>query len=69
MGTLRVNSLPWSEVFVDGKPVGNTPQMGLPLPAGRHKIKLVNTPLEMSKVFSVELEPGQVVTKTINLSQ
>jgi hypothetical protein len=69
MGTLRVNSLPWSEVFVDGKLVGNTPQMGLPLPAGHHKIKLVNAPLEMTKVFSVEIAPGQVLTKTVNLSQ
>ena len=68
-GTLRVNSLPWSEVFVDGKPVGNTPQMGLLLPAGRHKLKLVNPPLEMTKILSVQIEPGQVVTETINLSQ
>jgi hypothetical protein len=69
MGTLRVNSLPWAQVFVDGNLVGNTPQMGLPLSAGRHKIKLVNPPLEMTKVLSVEIAPGQVVTKTINLSQ
>jgi hypothetical protein len=69
MGTLRVNSLPWSQVFVDGKLVGNTPQMGLPLPAGHHKLKLVNEPLEMTKVFSVQIQPGQVVTKTVNLSQ
>lgn len=69
MGTLRLNSLPWSEVYVDGKLAGNTPQMGLPLPAGHHKIKLVNPPLEMTKVFSVQIGPGQVVTKTINLSQ
>lgn len=69
MGTFRVNSLPWSEVFVDGQSVGNTPQMGLPLPAGHHKIKLVNPQLEMTKVFTVQIGPGQVVTKTINLSQ
>jgi hypothetical protein len=69
MSTLRVNSLPWSEVFIDGQFVGNTPQTNLPLPAGRHKIKLVNTPLEMSKTISVELKPGEVVTKTVNLSQ
>jgi hypothetical protein len=69
MGTLRVNSLPWAQVFVDGNLVGNTPQMGLPLSAGNHKVKLVNPPLEMTKVFSVKIEPGQVVTKTINLSQ
>jgi serine/threonine-protein kinase len=68
MATLRVNSLPWSEVFVDGNHVGNTPQTNLPLPAGRHKIKLVNTQLQMSKSFPVELKPGQVVTKTINLA-
>jgi serine/threonine-protein kinase len=69
MATLRVNSLPWAEIFVDGTFAGNTPQPSLALPAGRHTIKLVNAQLEMSKTFSVELKPGQVVTKTINLSQ
>lgn len=39
-GTLVVNSLPWSEVFIDGRRRGNTPLPSLPLPAGEHRIEL-----------------------------
>ncbi|MCZ7678816.1 MAG: protein kinase [Sandaracinaceae bacterium] len=41
-GTLRVNTTPWSQVFVDGRLIGNTPQMNISLPAGRYTITLVN---------------------------
>jgi serine/threonine protein kinase len=39
-GTLVVNSLPWSEVYVDGRRRGNTPIPSLQLPAGEHRIEL-----------------------------
>ncbi len=39
-GTLFVNSLPWSRVFVDGVEVGNTAWSG-PVPGGTHTIRLV----------------------------
>lgn len=39
-GTLVVNSLPWSEVFIDGRRRGNTPLPSLALPAGEHRIEL-----------------------------
>ncbi|MEZ4248888.1 MAG: PEGA domain-containing protein [Polyangiales bacterium] len=39
-GTLVVNSLPWSEVYVDGRRRGNTPIPSLQLPAGDHRIEL-----------------------------
>jgi hypothetical protein len=65
--TLRVNSRPWSQVFVDGNLVGNTPQMGLALKAGRHTVKLVNASMGISKTIKVNLEPGQTLTKVVNL--
>ena len=40
-GTLVVNSYPWSNVFIDGKPAGRTPVRGMELPAGKHTVKLV----------------------------
>ena len=33
-GTLRINSRPWSQVYVDGRLIGNTPQMNIPLSLG-----------------------------------
>jgi hypothetical protein len=66
-GMLRINSRPWSRVFVDGKPAGNTPQMALEVKAGRHTIKLVNESLGLSKTIKVKVEPGQIATAIVNL--
>jgi hypothetical protein len=68
-GTLRINSRPWAQVFVDGRLVGNTPQPALQLNAGNHQIKLVNQPMGLTKSFSVSIKAGQMVTKVLNLAE
>jgi len=68
-GTLRVNSRPWAQVFVDGRMIGNTPQMGIPLSVGKHNVKLVNKELGMSDKFSIQIESGKVLTKIVELSE
>jgi hypothetical protein len=62
-GTLQVNSRPWSRVLVDGHFMGHTPQRALRLPAGLHRVLLVNDQLDMSKLFEVTISAGQVVTR------
>ena len=66
-GTLRINSRPWSQVYVDGRLVGNTPQMNLALSSGSHKIKLVNPQLGMTKNLKVQIQSGQVATKIVDM--
>jgi serine/threonine-protein kinase len=66
-GTLRVNSRPWSQVFVDGKLVGNTPQMAISLSPGSHKLKLVSPDLGLTKQMTVQVDKGKVTTKVVNL--
>jgi len=66
-GTLRVNSRPWSQVFVDGKMVGNTPQMAISLSPGSHKLKLVSPDLGLTKQMTVQIDKGKVTTKVVNL--
>lgn len=66
-GVLRVNSRPWAQVFVDGRMVGNTPQMGIQLSAGKHTIKLVNPQMGLKKTFSITTKAGQTETKVLNL--
>jgi hypothetical protein len=62
-GTLQVNSRPWARILVDGRFMGHTPQRALRLPAGMHRVLLVNDPLETNKVFEVVIQPGEVVTR------
>jgi len=51
-GVLRLNSQPWSEIYVDDKPMGHTPEMHLELPAGRHNIRLKNSDHNLVKTFT-----------------
>jgi hypothetical protein len=38
MGTIALNAVPWAEVWIDGKLVGETPIGNLPVPVGPHEI-------------------------------
>ena len=66
-GTLRLNSRPWSQVTVDGRRVGNTPQMNLRLSAGSHTIRLHNPDFGLKKTLKVKIRAGEVTTKIISL--
>ncbi|MEY4579685.1 MAG: hypothetical protein RL701_4388 [Pseudomonadota bacterium] len=68
-GRLRLNSRPWSQVYVDGKQVGHTPLLGLELPAGKHTVRMVNEPMDLTKTFAVKIKAGDTVTRLENLSE
>ena len=40
-GYVVINSTPWAELYVDGRLIGNTPQLGIRLAAGPHRLRLV----------------------------
>jgi hypothetical protein len=69
MGLLKVNSTPWSEVYVDKKHVGHTPLLGLQLPAGRHVVELKNPDTGAKKKLRIKLKAGEVVTKIEKLGR
>jgi serine/threonine-protein kinase len=66
-GTLRINSRPWSQVIIDGRSIGSTPQMNVSLPAGTHKIMLVNPEFDIKKTLTVKIKAGQVETQIVTL--
>lgn len=55
-GVVNLNALPWAEVFIDGKSVGETPIGNLPLTIGPHEIVFRNPDLgEKRQAISVTL--------------
>ena len=68
-GTLRVNSRPWAQVYVDGRMVGHTPQLGLNVPAGEHQVRLVNPMFAMSKAFRLKVRGGERITRVEMLEE
>ena len=67
-GTLRINSRPWSQVYVDGRMIGNTPQMSIQLSAGRHRVSLVNPDFDIRKTITVNIAAGETITRIVNLN-
>jgi len=66
-GTLRINSRPWSQVTIDGRAIGNTPQMNVALPSGNHRVTLVNPEFNLKKNLTITIKPGQTETQIISL--
>jgi hypothetical protein len=64
-GTLMISSKPPCEIVIDGKATGlTTPQRSIPLPAGTHKITLVNSAEGIKKTVSVQItadKPTKVI--------
>jgi serine/threonine protein kinase len=63
IGRLNVTTTVMADVFVDGKKQGRTPVLGLPLPVGKHLLKLV--PLAGDKPpheKSFETKPGRALS-------
>jgi serine/threonine protein kinase len=66
-GTLRINSRPWAQVVIDGRPVGNTPQMNVSLAEGTHRVQLVNPEFNLKKNLTITIKAGQIETQIIAL--
>lgn len=56
-GTLKVNSRPWSEVFINGVSKGKTP-LDTPVYEGAHEVRLVN-PEAGERIQKVEIKAGE----------
>lgn len=66
---LRINSRPWSQVYIDGTLVGTTPKIDLRVSAGPHRVRLVNPELGLSKTFQVEAPAGETVSHVEHLDE
>jgi serine/threonine protein kinase len=59
-GTLALGSKPSCEILVDGVTTGKyTPQSSISLPAGRHRITLVNAEYGIKESFPVDISPDK----------
>ena len=52
---LRINSVPWSHVELDGKPIGVTPLKDLVVASGRHRLRLVQAEQQLEHTAEIEL--------------
>ena len=62
-GNLRINSRPWSQVTLDGQPIGHTPLFDVRVAPGTHTLRLVNPEFGLSKTVQVKVASGETVTR------
>ena len=65
--TLNFNSIPVSNVLLDGRPIGGTPRLGVVAPAGAHNVLFV-TP-DTRKLVTVSCRAGETKPVTLRLTQ
>ncbi len=65
-GTLRLMTNPWTDIYFQGKKLGQTPLVDVQLPAGTIKLRAVNPERGIDKIIHVEIETGQRVTRRFN---
>jgi serine/threonine protein kinase len=65
--TLSINTDPWSEVTLDGAPIGSTPIWRRRVRAGSHTIVMRNPVSGVERRVTVSLEPGQERTVSMAL--
>lgn len=63
-GSLNINSIPVSNVLLDGRPIGSTPKMGLTVSAGPHTVVFIH-PQHGRKVYPVTVTAGKVSTAAV----
>ncbi|MDP1825580.1 MAG: serine/threonine-protein kinase [Archangium sp.] len=66
-GKLSLSTDPWTHVSLNGKTLGDTPLIEVPLPAGRHRLQLSNEQAKIDLAIEVEVKAGQVTKKVLRL--
>jgi PEGA domain len=67
-GTVNINAVPWAEVFVDGRAVGETPIGNLSLPIGPHEVVFRN-PKYGERRQAVSVTAGGPVRVSVDMSK
>ena len=63
-----MNSVPWSEVWLDGKNTGkHTPFVDVPVDCGAHRIDFKRPDLQIAESDSIVVKPGQTFKRRYTL--
>ncbi|MDP1918651.1 MAG: serine/threonine-protein kinase [Myxococcales bacterium] len=65
-GTLTLDSDPWTKVYLGKRALGETPLVSLPLPAGKHRLRLVNAAEMIDAEVEVVVPAGGSTVKRLS---
>jgi PEGA domain len=66
---MTINSVPWSEVWIDGKNTGShTPIVDYAVACGRHRLEFKREDLGIDETEHLTVEPGETVKRRYTLA-
>lgn len=66
-GFLTLDTVPWSQVSLNGESLGTTPILRHRLPAGAHTLLLVNPERGLRQRYRVTIRPGETTRRRVGL--
>jgi serine/threonine protein kinase len=66
-GFLSLVTSPWTTVTLDGRSLGDTPLMRVPLAPGTYSLRLRNADADIDESYEVTIEAGQTTTRRLGL--
>ncbi|MFK7999002.1 MAG: protein kinase [Polyangiales bacterium] len=66
-GLLTLDTVPWSQVSLNGESLGTTPILRHRLPAGAHTLLLVNPERGLRQRYRVTIRPGETTRRRVGL--
>ena len=64
-GKLTLKTTPWTTVYLGRKRLGDTPLLNVPLPAGKHLLRLVNPESNAENSIEVEIKSNETTVKKL----
>ncbi len=65
-GLLDVNCVPWCRIFIDGKDTTRiSPAIGISVPVGKHKLRVVNTPTGIEQEREIVVKAGATTKEVV----
>ncbi len=64
-GYFTIDARPYAEVYIDGKKLGLTPLVKIPLAPGRHKVRAVAVESGEVQAFRIQVTPRKTLTRQV----
>ncbi len=68
-GALTFDARPWCIVSVDGRRLGQTPIVNVPLSSGSHTVSCANPELNVTRRVNITVRPGETTRRRISLAE
>jgi hypothetical protein len=68
-GFLRLDTVPWSEIYLGDRKLGITPLVKHQLPEGTYQLTAVNLGRRLKKSFKVTIKSGQITKIRVKLTE